>query len=72
MAKLDLYLDTIKLIAPNFFDYLQLEKFIEDNSFYIYSSFPDKQTLTIDVKISHYFVTALITLLPVEIVIERA
>ena len=72
MAKLDLYLDTIKLTATNLFDYLQLEKFIEDNSFYIYSSFPDKQTLTIDVNIFPYCVTEFITLLPVQIVIERA
>ena len=72
MAKLDLYLDTIKLTAPNLFDYLQLEEFIEDNSFYIYSSFPDKQTLTIDVNIFNYCVTEFITLLPVELVIERA
>ena len=71
MAKLDLYLDTIKLTAPNLFDYLQLEEFIEDNSFYIYSSFPDKQTLTIDVNISHYFVNKLIELLPAGIVMER-
>lgn len=71
MAKPNLYLDTIKLTAPNLFDYLQLEEFIENNSFYIYSSFPDKQTLTIDVNISHYFVNKLIELLPAGIVMER-
>ena len=70
MAKPNLYLDTIKLTASDLFDYLQLEEFIENNSFYIYSSFPDKQTLTIDVIIFHYCVTAFITLLPVEIVME--
>ena len=71
MAEFDLYVKSYKLTAPNLFDYLQLEEFIEDNSFYIYSSFPDKQTLTIDVIIFNHCVTEFITLLPVGIVIER-
>lgn len=72
MAEFNLYVKSYKLTTPNLFDYLQLEEFIEDNSFYIYSSFPDKQTLTIDVTIFNHCVTEFITLLPVEIVIERA
>ena len=60
-----------KLVAPNLFDYLQLEEFIEHNSFYFYSICPNKQTLTIEANIFNHCVTEFPELLPAGIVMER-
>lgn len=74
MAKLDLCLDTIKLTAPNLFDYLQLVDFVNSVKIApcIFSTLLDKVNLTIYVELYIYGGLAQITaLLPEEIIMER-
>ena len=65
------YFQSYKLIAPNLFDYLQLVDFVNDNKSYFFSTFPDKQTLTIYVYVYNYRVIELMALLPAGIIVER-